>query len=121
MTPSEIHGPAIVGAYKVRLVAGGVYVPVLIYRSCVCTIGGDVEHEWTDLCDRFPQPPVAKINGKAAYLKETWDRALWFFPISREQYDFMLADAIWCEQNAPDDPKANPERAADLNLVKPIF
>jgi hypothetical protein len=121
MTLKEIDGPAIAGCYKTRIVKGGVYVPVLIYRVCCCTIGGSVDHEWTDLCDRFPQPPAAKLNGKPGYLNEVWGRAQWFLPISREQYDFMLADAIWCEQYAADDPKANPERAVDLNLAKPIF
>ena len=100
---------------------GGASVPVLISRLCLCTPGGSTEHEWTDVCDRFPQPPSAKVNGKPAYIEEVWDRAPWLVPISRAQYDFMLADAIWCEAHAASDPKANPNRAADLNLAKPIF
>lgn len=121
MSSTEIDGPAIAGCYKSKMVKGGVFVPILIYRICRCTIGGSVDHDWTDLCDRFPQPPAAKVNGKPDYIDEVWDRAPWLIPISQEQYDFMLADAIWCEEHAAGDPKANPNRAADLNLAKPIF
>lgn len=33
-----------------------------IYRQCQCTPGGGLPHEWTDACDRYPQP-IARIEG----------------------------------------------------------
>ncbi len=120
LTQEQTNGPPLVGHYKTRLVKGGVMIPVHIRRRCTCSIGGYVDHEHTNLCDRWPLAD-ALVNGKPAYLDEVWERAVWLVRIARAEYEAMLADIIWCEQYAPADPKANVGRSVDLNQADPIF
>lgn len=96
------------GYYERRLVKGGVFVPVTIWRDTEidpitgketgmhvlrCMVGdqeADAVHEW---------PKVYKN------------------PITHEKYRFKMADLRWAKQFAPDDPHANPHKAVDFNCL----
>ncbi len=120
LTNDEVNGPALCGFYKTKMVRRGPFIPVRIFRLCACSIGGFKEHEHTGLCDRHPLP-TAQVNGKHAYIDEVWGKATFLRKISKAAYDYLLADIIWCEKNAPKEPKAAPQKVVNLNEVKPLF
>jgi len=119
--PLDINSPPVPGFFKTRMVKGGIFVPIRVARLCTCSVGDFKQHEWSEACDRYPQELTAFVNGRRAYLEEVWARLIFLQEIDQAEYNFMLKDAIWCEENAPEDPKANPTRAINRNKIKSIF
>lgn len=74
--------------------------------------------ELTNIMDRSPIM-TAYLGGELASVHRVWQMR--GDPISREIYDFMLRDAAWCRENAPDDPKTRPQEAVDWSSVKITF
>lgn len=110
------------GHFVTRLVKGGPEVPARIWRPCHCTInGGDDNrvHDWRDSCDRFPAL-ACEVDGRPVDPLEAWT---WLAkqPIGRAEFEFMTADAEWCRQHAPDDPKASPRQKVDWNAINISF
>lgn len=110
------------GLFKIRMVRGGIDVAARISRLCHCTVnggGGNLAHEWAESCDRYP-PLTAEINGRdRPGMKYVW----WVWTggrfIGRKTYDYLLADAKWCRDYAPTEPRAKPWRAVDINRTAP--
>lgn len=115
MTAARSIRPAC-GFFRLRLVAGGPWVPARISRPCHCTVlggAGQVEHPWTDACDRFP-PLLAEIAGRepatdAATVERVWTGQ----PVEEAEWRRLVAVAGWARDFAPDAPEATPERAID--------
>jgi hypothetical protein len=42
-------------------------------------------------------------------------------PITKANYDFMVAHQAWAADHAPDHPKASPRRAVDFHAIRPPF
>ena len=101
------------GFFSMRLTKGGPLVAARIARECRCTINGEIGHEWRDTCDRYP-PLMAEIDGEMAEVERVWTSGR---EITFAEYRFMLADAEWCRQNAPSDPKARPREAVDFRSM----
>lgn len=107
------------GTYRIRKAKGGVYVPVLIYRPCACTVNGPDEHFWIESCDRYSRELLALLDGwEVVPAIEVWNYCR---PIKREDYDHLVATHSWARSYAPDHPDANPKRRIDLTKMPPIF
>lgn len=106
------------GTYRIRRAKGAVWVPVLIYRPCACTINGPDEHLWQDDCDRYP-PLTALVDGwEEVAPMSVWNNCR---PISRADYDHMVATHAWAREHSPDHPDANPTRPVNLGGMRSIF
>ena len=110
------------GFFRFRMTRGGPYVGARIMRTCCCTVNGgedNAPHEWDETCDRFaPLTCFADGVERPGAMSRVW---LYGEPIERAEYDFMVADASWTRDHAPDDAKANPTEAIDLNKMPSIF
>lgn len=100
------------GYYRRRLVKNGPFV------ACRIWIERDIDPDTGEIIadDKY----LCTVDGKPASAMEQWS---WLasHAISKEEYDFMLADADWCRKYAPDDPKANPTKAINLRATKPVL
>jgi len=104
------------GFFRLRLVAGGVYVPCRLFRPCRCTVtGGDTqaEHPWTAACDRHP-PLMAEIGAAppSADLGDV-ERVWTAEPVAETEWRRLHLVAAWAREHAPDAPEAAPARPVD--------
>lgn len=106
------------GTYKIRLVKGGPWVPVKVWRPCQCTISGPDEHAWQETCDRFAPLQALQDGHRKADLEKIWP---YLREITESEYEFLAADGQWCRDHAPQEPAANPTKAIDLNKMDPLF
>lgn len=74
------------GLFKLRRFRGGPWVAARIRRICLCTIGGGVEHDHTDACDRRGSL-TAEINGVEASPDHVWNYGR---SVSVEEYERLL-------------------------------
>jgi len=106
------------GFYKLKLVRGGVYVPVRIWHGPP-VVDGEPQ-------DRSPRWCVA-IDGRTTDDKgELFDiERAWPFcakePIDGITYHYMVAYAQWARAHNIAHPKAQPRRAVDFNTLKVRF
>jgi hypothetical protein len=92
-------------------------MPARIWRPCVCTIGGEDEHDWQESCDRYPAL-AAEINGQPADVDRVWmSRDV----ITEEEFRYLTDTAAWDRQNDPAAPLANPNKPIDPLTVKTLF
>ena len=106
------------GFYRMKRTKGGVWVPVLIWRPCRCTIGGEEDHAWRPECDRYP-PLRALIDSQESV--DPLPLWTWLHPIAESEYRFLVDDHAWARQNAPNLPEADPKQAVDLDAIEPLF
>ena len=101
------------GFYRTKLVKGGPWVPVRIW-----TEDGDRCEETGELLS--DQIIRCRVGGQ-----DSDPFAVWTYcagsPITEAEYDFMLANAEWCRDHAPEEPEANPRQAVDIDDLPPIF
>lgn len=102
------------GYWAVQLTRGGPLVPACIVFEQTRFEPGEL----TNIMDRSPIL-TAYLAGEAVSVHRVWQMR--GDPISREIYDFMVRDAAWVRENAPDDPKARPQEAVDWSSVKITF
>jgi hypothetical protein len=57
---------------------------------------------------------ICEVDGRRVDPHTEWTR-LAMGPITKETYDFMVADAAHARRYRPGDPKANPRKAIDLS------
>lgn len=110
-----------IGFYKMRLTKGGVEVAARIHRPCCCTVhGGDAnaEHAWRDGCDRFP-PLRGEADGRPRDPVNIWHSRI--ERIDEAEFLFLRDDAKWCRENAPAEPRANPDQPIDIRTLPPAF
>ncbi len=70
------------------------------------------------LMERSPFP-VGYINGEVRHWDEILTRRR--REITRQEYEFLLADRQWAASHAPYMPEARPNQAVNLNELQPLF
>lgn len=103
------------GFYKMRLVKGGPWVPVVIWRPCPI----EPNPETFQGIDRYPRLQC-RVAGREADPVETFiscsDKVI---PV--HEYHYLLDSYGWAIENAPEAPEANPYRAIDLGAMPSLF
>lgn len=104
--------PPTPGFFKLREVRKGPFVGALIFIPC------PIDPEFGLPMDR-PRRLVALIDEREADIQRVWDFGI---DISEWEYRFLIDDAAWVRKyGSPNDPKANPKQAIDLNAMQPLF
>ncbi len=101
------------GFYMRTRAPGGAFVPAKIWFD-----DGDRDPETGELMS--DQVLRCEVDGKPADPYDQWLR-LAKHPITEAKYRFMVADAAWCREHAPDEPKAQPFNPIDPNRTRPVF
>lgn len=87
------------GWYKCRLTRGGIFVPARIW----------IEQSVGDDGELLDEPRIrCEINGIEEYDLARWWTWLGAYPISKGEFDYLMAQKDWAETYAPNDPAANP-------------
>lgn len=94
------------GFYKMRLVAGGPFVPVHIYS--------------------FLRAKRRQVGFLATVGDQTRDaQAIWSYAmknrISEQEYKYLLDLGRWSAAHDPESPEANPRAAIDLHQMPTLF
>jgi hypothetical protein len=95
------------GFYKRRLVKNGPWVAARIWLDAELDEDGALASEERMRCE---------VGGTERDAADQWSY-LSSHPISRGDYEFMLADQRWCEANAPNEPLARPGEPIDFNKL----
>ena len=101
------------GYYRRRLVKGGPYVGVLVFRPCRI----EFEPETFQAVDRWPQLQCL-VDGKPANLMANW---CFLEPITMAEYLYLMSAAAWDRLCDPNSPAANPFRPVRLGELDPIL
>ena len=92
------------GFYERRLVQGGPFVPVAIYREPErCPVTGNQTGKEVLRCS---------VGGRASDPMREWPKVC-RRPVTRQHFDFETADASWAREFSPQEPKANPSLKID--------
>jgi len=117
MRPQFSLDQPVEGYYRRRLVSGGPWVGVRIW------FGLPADPDTGELLDRSPRWQ-AEQTGKVIAGDDAI-QSLWVSccrePITRKEYEFLIADAAWCRENAPDEPASTPSKPIDLNNRPSLF
>lgn len=62
---------------------------------------------------------AAFLDGNPVSLDEVWHRK--GDPITKAEYDYMVANAAWAKEHAPHEAIATPRKQLDLRLLPPIY
>lgn len=98
------------GLYKMRLVRGGPWVPVLI------EIDQSIDPETGELIT--DEKLRAEVDGRPADPYEIWTRCA-FHPVTEQEFQYMHDAATWDRRHDPGAPAANPHSKID-HLKTPI-
>ena len=99
------------GFYRRRLVRNGPWVAARIWLEAETDEDGSLASDEVLKCE---------VGGKARDPADQWTY-LASHPIPREEYDYMMDNQRWCEQNDPNDPVSQPERPIDFNKLPTPF
>lgn len=110
------------GYFKTRLVRNGPWIGAKIFKTpCQCTINGGDENEkhiWNESCDRYPHPELsAEIDGRPANMTRVWEFST---EVDEKEFNYLTSSARWDRQNDPDSPYVTPDKAIDINKIKPV-
>lgn len=94
------------GLYQMRLVSGGVFVPVKIW------FGAPLDPVTGEELDRAPRWQ-ATANGEPIPLERVWPKCA-DAPIDRGEFEYLTERQAWAAKNAPDSVFANPKRRIDF-------
>lgn len=105
------------GFYKIRLAKRAAWSPVRIW------FGLPISQDSPRLLDRSPRYQCL-VNGRIA--RDDWQQmTIWPFcarwPITKNEYRYLLQLHRWAVAHAPEEPAANPRRAIDFSRVLPAF
>lgn len=111
-----------VGFFKTKLVKNGPFVGARIFKTlCQCTVNGgdeEIKHPWEESCDRFPKPELsAEIDGRPAHITRVWEFST---EVDEKEFNYLTSSAKWDRQNDPDSPYVTPDKAIDINKIKPV-
>lgn len=101
------------GLYRMKLVRGGVFVPVKIeFRP-------SRDPETGEPLDRSPGWH-ALLGDEEVPIERVWP---WCAgePITQAEYDWRVALKQWAVKHAPAEPEANPKQAVNLRQMPPLF
>lgn len=108
-------GTPVPGLYRMRLVRGGVFVPVSIRVTGERDEAGDL------IEDEITTVEVNGVEARPEHVDRLVERAnLSGVPIDKAEYAFLIADTEWAMEYAPDEPRANPGKAIDIAAIPPI-
>src|SRR5439155_27202766 len=124
----EQIGEARPGFYTVRLVRGGLSVPVKIWFGRPI-IDGEEQDRSPRLCievdGRTCRPEIDETTGERIgrvpldpIYDDIWPSCR---PISEREYLFMRRRSAWAREHAPDHPAADPRKPVDLRRMKPLW
>ena len=102
------------GYFKRRLIRGGVWVPVLVFRPCPI----DLEPETWGWIDRWPTL-LAYTDGRQ--IVDAYNVWTSLRPITQHEYEYLLSVNQWAREHAPEEPQAQPHKAVDLDTLPAIF
>lgn len=116
MVPRRIDRPE-PGFWLVRLAgARSPVTPAAIERRAV-------EHEPgapdNDMRGTRSATLVGFIAGRECHPDDVWIRDA--EPITKDEYQFRIADLAWCRDHAPNEPIAQPYRRTDWTTAPPPF
>lgn len=101
------------GFYKLRLVKGGPFVPARI---------------WTERERHGPRDDLGKYGAREVIRCQVGDELVdvmqaWpgLRPITKAEFDYLVATRVWAQEFAPHMPEANERKKIDLNLIPPIY
>lgn len=97
------------GWFKTKLVKHGPWVPARIWLTSFTDEHGDLIEDEAFWCE---------VNGSPRDAYWEW-HYLCRYPISEDEFHYMLAVQKWAEVNAPSEPEANPRQAVDWMTVRP--
>lgn len=97
------------GFYRRRMVRGGVFVPVRIWREA------DIDFD-TGAATAGRQRLLCMVGSELRDPVAEWGYVA-TQPIKEAEYRFEVADGEWAKRFAPKDPKANPRKPVDLLAV----
>lgn len=106
-------GPA-PGFYRTRLVKRGPWVPVKIFL-----LDGERDAETGELLS--DQKLVVRCGDQMKDWTWALERQPFLQPITRAEYDFLLARGRWAAAHDPHHPDADPLRPIDLGAMRAIF
>lgn len=124
--PSVPVWPPVAGYYAIKLVKGGVRVPVRIWFG-LPVIDGEEQ-------DRAPGWFV-EVDGRTDKIERDDEgyrcsvplavESVWPFcakdPITESEYRFLVSHASWAREHAPDHAKASPRRPVDWSAGRLPF
>lgn len=95
------------GYFKRKLAKGAAWMPVRIYLHQALDESGELTE---------PEEIRCEVAGK---VRDPVDQWTWVCaePITKQQYDYMMAVKAWAEQHASDQPEANPYEKIDHNKL----
>lgn len=117
MSPRDglAYANEIPGLYAVRLAKGAVEV------ACEVTHGPAIDPLTGETLDRSWMWTIC-INGEVKHCSPAvYSRMLLGRPISRADYEFMLADRQWAREFAPGLPEAQPTKRVDISTLPMPF
>lgn len=99
------------GYYERRLTKGAVFVPAVIWR----------EEETDPITGEETGQQILRcqVGETARDPIQEWSR-LFKSPITKEKYEFEMADRRWAAAYAPDDPKSNPSTPIDRRSLPAV-
>jgi len=103
------------GHYKTRVVRNGPFVPARVW------INVPERDEAGDLMD--DEGLMMEVDGEFVNGQHMDQKWLWMIgnPITKQEYDFMIADSDHAQKYRPGDPKSQPTKPIDLSTQPPIF
>jgi hypothetical protein len=114
LTPVDLANPR-PGFYEIRLVRGGVFVPVHIFAPLAVECHADA----CQLLDRYHHPQ-ARLGWDLVPITKVWPTcARW--PITAADYLHGLRRIQWANASASWAPEARPGERIDLNELPSLF
>lgn len=97
------HEPQL-GFFKRKLVKAGPWVPVKFWLEQITDEDGLLIE---------PERMLCEVGGRA---REPLDQWTWCcrYPITKSEFEFMLANAAWVSVRAPHEPEAQPQLPIDF-------
>ncbi len=117
MTEPRLTSRPETGWWTVRLGRGTPRVPAAI--MWIEPIAAEPGEPLNDMQDTRSGFLAAFIAGEPVGIEEVWHRK--GQPISEAEYQFLVAEAAWVRQHAPDEPVANPTKRVDLSQMRIPF
>lgn len=99
------------GYFKRKLVRGGPWVAALIWIESDVDDNGELTGD-----ERFR----CQVGGQERDPHEEWT---WLCanPVTKEEFDFIVADAAWCRIHQPLAPEAQPKRSVLARALPRLF
>lgn len=112
-----ISSPSI-GYWAVRLAKNGAEVGARIYWLRCGDCGAALDPTTIANITEGRPELAAEIDGEPASVDDVWLRR--GRVIDETEYRWLLEDARWCREHAPEEPRAQPRQAVDIRQLRPM-